>query len=216
MGVLTLRAARPLIRPSIPLRCQLRNSVNVLSTLSASARRAAHRTSVRCVHSPEAPASGTEPPASSTEATAEEQQGKSRLGKRKVALYIGYEGSGYKGAPAACRLGRDGPSAKEMEQCLPNNPCLHRQAVLHCHAGLQMNRHSAPDATIEDKLEQAIFKAGGILESNLGALDKLRWSRSSRTDKSVHSLSTVGGQEGHAGCFGRAYATQPRQQQQQR
>ncbi|GAB4820186.1 hypothetical protein N2152v2_007232 [Parachlorella kessleri] len=56
---------------------------------------------------------------------------------------------------------------------------------------LQKNPHTAPDATLEDTLEQAIFQAGGILESNRGSLEKLRWQRSSRTDKSVHSLATV-------------------------
>jgi tRNA pseudouridine38-40 synthase len=45
--------------------------------------------------------------------------------------------------------------------------------------------------TVEDALQQAIFKAGGIIASNLGSPSKLGWSRSSRTDKSVHSLATV-------------------------
>ena len=119
-----------------------------------------------------------------------------------------------------------------------------------------MQQGTAPDATIEDRLEEAIFKAGGILASNRGQLSKVGetvrqqfrdgggavhtrtqrgycrltwrqlstvgtnmaqgnqgaagaggaplspspvtapavqvgWSRSSRTDKSVHSLSTV-------------------------
>lgn len=44
---------------------------------------------------------------------------------------------------------------------------------------------------MEDALQQAIFKAGGIIASNLGSPSKLGWSRSSRTDKSVHSLATV-------------------------
>jgi tRNA pseudouridine38-40 synthase len=44
---------------------------------------------------------------------------------------------------------------------------------------------------IEDELEQAIYKAGGIIESNFGNLSKISWARSSRTDKGVHSLSTV-------------------------
>lgn len=54
-----------------------------------------------------------------------------------------------------------------------------------------MQPSNAPSETIEDALEAAIFAAGGILPSNMGALKKLGWSRSSRTDKSVHSLSTV-------------------------
>lgn len=109
---------------------------------------------------------------------------------------------------------------------------------------------AAPEATVEDALEEAIFRAGGILPSNRGQLSKARhgaaahacgccmvvvagpcralsglrqaspaccwlllcllrlllrlpsalgrilqvsWSRSSRTDKSVHSLATVVG-----------------------
>jgi tRNA pseudouridine38-40 synthase len=38
---------------------------------------------------------------------------------------------------------------------------------------------------IESVLESAIFKAGGILESNYGKLQKVGWERSSRTDKGV-------------------------------
>ncbi|XP_039780827.1 putative tRNA pseudouridine synthase [Panicum virgatum] len=44
---------------------------------------------------------------------------------------------------------------------------------------------------IESVLESAIFKAGGILESNYGKLQKVGWERSSRTDKGVHSLATM-------------------------
>ncbi|CAJ1970744.1 unnamed protein product [Sphenostylis stenocarpa] len=43
----------------------------------------------------------------------------------------------------------------------------------------------------EKELETAVFKAGGICESNFGDLQKIRWSRSSRTDKGVHSLATI-------------------------
>jgi tRNA pseudouridine38-40 synthase len=76
-----------------------------------------------------------------------------RIGKRKVAIYVGYEGTGYR--------------------------------------GLQAQPDNAPQQTIEDALEAAIFAAGGILPSNMGSLKKLGWSRSSRTDKSVHSLATI-------------------------
>ncbi|KAJ7964286.1 tRNA pseudouridine synthase [Quillaja saponaria] len=57
--------------------------------------------------------------------------------------------------------------------------------------GLQMQRgeHSLP--TIEQELETAIFKAGGIRDSNFGDLHKIAWARSSRTDKGVHSLATM-------------------------
>ncbi|KAK7385607.1 hypothetical protein VNO78_31335 [Psophocarpus tetragonolobus] len=45
--------------------------------------------------------------------------------------------------------------------------------------------------TVTKELEIAIFKAGGIRESNFGDLQKIGWARSSRTDKGVHSLATV-------------------------
>jgi len=63
------------------------------------------------------------------------------------------------------------------------------------HAGLQIQRIQSGDSevtTIEAELEQALAKAGRVLESNLGAHHKMGWSRSSRTDKGVHSLATVG------------------------
>ncbi|GAM20339.1 hypothetical protein SAMD00019534_035140, partial [Acytostelium subglobosum LB1] len=44
---------------------------------------------------------------------------------------------------------------------------------------------------LENVLEQALFKAGMILPSNLGDPNRLRWNRSSRTDKGVHSLCTL-------------------------
>lgn len=40
-------------------------------------------------------------------------------------------------------------------------------------------------------MESAIFKAGGIRNSNYGNLHKIGWARSSRTDKGVHSLATM-------------------------
>lgn len=46
-------------------------------------------------------------------------------------------------------------------------------------------------STIEGALETAIFKAGGIKDSNYGNLRKVGWARSSRTDKGVHSLATM-------------------------
>lgn len=46
---------------------------------------------------------------------------------------------------------------------------------------------------MEGVLEKAVFQAGLIAESNFGTLSKIKWSRNSRTDKGVHSLSTVGG-----------------------
>eukprot|EP00026_Physarum_polycephalum_P000491 Phypoly_transcript_00492.p1 GENE.Phypoly_transcript_00492~~Phypoly_transcript_00492.p1 ORF type:complete len:1513 (+),score=402.57 Phypoly_transcript_00492:101-4639(+) len=45
--------------------------------------------------------------------------------------------------------------------------------------------------TIEKDLEEAIFKMGGILETNHGNLDRVQWARGSRTDKGVHALGNV-------------------------
>jgi len=53
--------------------------------------------------------------------------------------------------------------------------------------GLQINREHAGLPTVEQVLEEAMFKAGLIRESNFGDLDKIGWSRSSRTDKGVHA-----------------------------
>lgn len=69
--------------------------------------------------------------------------------------------------------------------------CVYCQQDLRLDPGLQIQRDSASTVTIEDELENAILKAGGMLESNYGNLHKVGWKRSSRTDKGVHSLATV-------------------------
>ncbi|CAA0373523.1 unnamed protein product [Arabidopsis thaliana] len=56
--------------------------------------------------------------------------------------------------------------------------------------GLQIQRDDPSIKTIEGELEVAIYKAGGIRDSNYGDLHKIGWARSSRTDKGVHSLAT--------------------------
>lgn len=56
--------------------------------------------------------------------------------------------------------------------------------------GLQFSKDEGVK-TIEKELIEAIHKAGLITDANKGDLHKLKWSRSSRTDKGVHSLSTV-------------------------
>lgn len=57
--------------------------------------------------------------------------------------------------------------------------------------GLQLQRDEHELSTVENELETAIFKAGGIRDSNYGDLHKIAWARSSRTDKGVHSLATM-------------------------
>jgi tRNA pseudouridine38-40 synthase len=91
---------------------------------------------------------------------AEDTTGKTRLGKRKVALFVGYDGTHYRGL-----------------QMQPSQ--------------LHLSSQEGHSKTIEEVLEAAIFASGGILESNRGNLGKVGWSRSSRTDKRVHSVSTV-------------------------
>lgn len=46
-------------------------------------------------------------------------------------------------------------------------------------------------STIEGVLEEALFCAGFISAANHGDFHRIHWTRSSRTDKGVHSLSTV-------------------------
>jgi tRNA pseudouridine38-40 synthase len=54
--------------------------------------------------------------------------------------------------------------------------------------GMQRN----PGAkTIEDDLESAIVKAGGIAESNSGDFNKVHWNRAARTDKGVSAVGQV-------------------------
>ncbi|XP_043687160.1 putative tRNA pseudouridine synthase [Telopea speciosissima] len=57
--------------------------------------------------------------------------------------------------------------------------------------GLQKQLDEDSLSTIEAELETAIYKAGGIRDSNFGYLHKIGWDRSSRTDKGVHSLATM-------------------------
>ncbi|EFN50538.1 hypothetical protein CHLNCDRAFT_138514 [Chlorella variabilis] len=93
------------------------------------------------------PASTAAAPAPDSEATPPHRApGPHRAGKRKVALFVGYSGTGRR--------------------------------------GLQMQRSSAPEETIEDVLEEAIFQAGGILPSNRGNLGKVRVFSVQRVSKS--------------------------------
>jgi tRNA pseudouridine38-40 synthase len=101
---------------------------------------------------PKTPSASVRLPTTSGPDTGAAADGVPRLAKRKVAIFLGYEGTAYRG--------------------LQSQP-------------------SAPSDTVEDALQAALFAAGGILSTNLGSVSRLAWSRSSRTDKRVHSLSTV-------------------------
>ncbi|EGC31472.1 hypothetical protein DICPUDRAFT_156689 [Dictyostelium purpureum] len=56
--------------------------------------------------------------------------------------------------------------------------------------GLSYNKDLKYKA-IENAIEKALFINGHIAPSNVGDLSRIKWSRSSRTDKGVHSLSTL-------------------------
>ena len=57
--------------------------------------------------------------------------------------------------------------------------------------GLQINDHDERINTIEGDLKQALIGANAIKESNQSDLSKIKWSRSSRTDKGVHAARVV-------------------------
>eukprot|EP00474_Spongospora_subterranea_P004633 CRZ05091.1 hypothetical protein [Spongospora subterranea] len=57
--------------------------------------------------------------------------------------------------------------------------------------GIQKQPEQTGIPTIERELEQCLYKIGCIRESNFGHLDKIGWSRSSRTDAGVHSTGTI-------------------------
>ena len=62
-------------------------------------------------------------------------------------------------------------------------------------AGLQLVHEQETDEMVphpvEWHLERAILRAGLMRKENFGALRKVKWSRSSRTDKGVHALAAV-------------------------
>ncbi|CAN6289513.1 unnamed protein product [Urochloa humidicola] len=86
---------------------------------------------------------------------------------------------------------RDGVGGMSWESARKKRVVLRVGYVGTEYRGLQKQRELSVDSTIESVLESAIFKAGGILESNYGKLQKIGWERSSRTDKGVHSLATM-------------------------
>lgn len=93
-------------------------------------------------------------------------------------------------AAAAAGLAVDAaaePAAKKVKR----NVALHVGYVGTAYTGLQANRELPHLATIEGVLEKAIFAAGLISEANFGDFRRTKWTRSSRTDKGVHSLCTV-------------------------
>ena len=94
-------------------------------------------------------------------------------------------------APAAGSWPERAPRPPDAEQF---NPYAKRKVALLLayngvgYSGLQKN----PDvSTIEEVLEAAIHRAGGISAENFGTLQKVSWSRAGRTDKGVHALGQI-------------------------
>lgn len=62
-------------------------------------------------------------------------------------------------------------------------------------AGSQSQRNErtldAPIDTVEDALHLALFRAGGISPDNFSSLQKINWTRSSRTDRGVHAATQL-------------------------
>ncbi|CAH2060044.1 unnamed protein product [Thlaspi arvense] len=81
--------------------------------------------------------------------------------------------------------------ADKWESCRKKKVVIRIGYVGTDYRGLQIQRDDPALKTVEGELEVAIYKAGGILESNFGDLHKIGWARSSRTDKGVHSLATT-------------------------
>eukprot|EP00871_Galdieria_phlegrea_P003917 jgi/Galph1/4526/GphlegSOOS_G3139.1 len=81
------------------------------------------------------------------------------------------------------------------EKQLPNQLCK-RMVCLYVgyigteFSGLQVNRQDGV-RTIEEEIEKALYKCGWIAEHNLHKIQKVGWSRASRTDKGVHACGNV-------------------------
>ena len=61
--------------------------------------------------------------------------------------------------------------------------------------------------TVEEVLEMALLRAGFLRRENFGHFEKVKWTRSSRTDKSVHALAAVVAFNSH--CKADAWADDP-------
>jgi tRNA pseudouridine38-40 synthase len=73
-----------------------------------------------------------------------------------------------------------------------------KTAVLFAYNGSKFNGSQIQNAhanvrTVEKELENGLFLARCISEDNHGFLNKVKWSRASRTDKGVHALCAVVG-----------------------
>lgn len=97
---------------------------------------------------------------------------------------------------SACRTVQGEPATTSKEET-PKRRLAKRRAALFVgyagskYRGSQINRERAKGCTVEEVLEDAIYRAGFIAENNYQDFGKLRWSRCSRTDKGVHAACNV-------------------------
>ncbi|KAL6755898.1 pseudouridine synthase [Haematococcus lacustris] len=137
----------------------------------------------------------------------------SSLGLQPTANQVAAASAAVKDPSSAGYEGRgrgDSSALREPGSTGPRLPGAKRACALHCayvgttFRGLQVIRDAPVEDSIEAVLELALLQgtssyqgqgmaiqAGLIAPSNYGDLFKLKWSRSSRTDKGVHSLATV-------------------------
>lgn len=86
---------------------------------------------------------------------------------------------------------------RQASNLAPAHDTDKRKAAMHVayvgsnYLGLQIQNGPTPQKAIENVVHDAIFDAGMMLSTNKNDVQRLKWSRSSRTDKGVHSLGTV-------------------------
>ncbi|PRP85926.1 hypothetical protein PROFUN_06048 [Planoprotostelium fungivorum] len=87
----------------------------------------------------------------------------------------------------------DGPQPAHKE---PSNMKAKRKVALvlaYNGEGYKGSQKNPGVPTIDEDLEKAIIKAGGIREENLDDLQKIAWTRAARTDKGVSAVGNVVG-----------------------
>ncbi|CAG9332643.1 unnamed protein product [Blepharisma stoltei] len=87
---------------------------------------------------------------------------------------------------------------RSLNRIIKEEACKRKVALLFAYngsqfKGSQMQAVEKNLRTVEGVMEQALFQAGCISESNRHDLEKIKWSRVSRTDKGVHAILTIAG-----------------------
>ena len=140
----------------------------------------------------------------SAEAQAEVQDvDPTSLPKRMVAMHVGYVGTHYRGTHSCAfvlaYVYQNVQALLQCEQCAMHvkHVALHQIRHQRVRTGLQLVHEQ--EARVEDGmprpveyyLERAILRAGLMRKENFGNLRKVKWTRTSRTDKGVHALAAV-------------------------